>query len=148
MSKAKNLYTLGCFRDFRCTASKCSDNCCIGWEIDIDEETAKYYASVKGKLGKRLSENIACDGECFCFSMDENDRCPFLNKDNLCDIIITLGEDKIPYICKNHPRFYNWLEDRTECGIGICCEEGARELFASSEKLKKICTCRQTCLLS
>ncbi len=135
MSEANNLYILDCFKNFRCTASKCSDNCCIGWEIDIDRDTAEFYASVKGEIGKRLSENIIRDGGCARFSMDENDRCPFLNKNNLCDIIITLGEDKLPYICKNHPRFYTWLEDRTECGIGICCEEGARELFASPEKL-------------
>ena len=31
------------FADFACIADKCTDSCCIGWEIDIDEETAKAY---------------------------------------------------------------------------------------------------------
>lgn len=31
---------------FACTASTCSDNCCIGWEIDIDSRTAGRYRSL------------------------------------------------------------------------------------------------------
>ena len=27
------------YRQFRCIGSDCTDNCCIGWEIDIDPET-------------------------------------------------------------------------------------------------------------
>ena len=25
------------YPEFRCSASACKHNCCIGWEIDIDE---------------------------------------------------------------------------------------------------------------
>lgn len=34
------------YDEFACTAGWCKDSCCIGWEIDIDEETAEYYESV------------------------------------------------------------------------------------------------------
>ena len=27
------------YKNFRCIADKCPDNCCRGWEIDIDEDT-------------------------------------------------------------------------------------------------------------
>ena len=27
------------YRDFHCIADRCSDSCCIGWEIDIDPDT-------------------------------------------------------------------------------------------------------------
>ena len=43
---------------FRCIASKCKHNCCIGWEIDIDENTLSYYNSVTGDFSKRLKDNI------------------------------------------------------------------------------------------
>ena len=33
------------YPNFACIASRCSDSCCIGWEIDIDERTAERYKS-------------------------------------------------------------------------------------------------------
>ena len=27
---------------FRCIAGACKDSCCIGWEIDVDEEKQSY----------------------------------------------------------------------------------------------------------
>ena len=124
-----------CFKNFKCTASACSDNCCIGWEIDVDEESYKFYKSLDDDFGKKIIANIET-GEVCCFRLGENERCPFLTEENLCQIITRLGEDKIPEICRNHPRFFNWLYDRTEMGIGLCCEEGARMLFSSQDKLK------------
>lgn len=132
--KNKKCSGLSCFKDFKCVASQCADNCCIGWEIDIDDETLKYYNSIKGKFGEKLRSGISY-GDCACFKMDAEERCPFLNSENLCEIIINLGEDKIPYICKNHPRFYEWLYDRCEEGIGICCPEAARLLYKSEKKI-------------
>ena len=31
---------------FQCTASKCSDTCCVGWEIDIDKNSQEMYRKV------------------------------------------------------------------------------------------------------
>lgn len=118
---------------FRCTADKCSDNCCIGWEIDIDDDTNAYYSSVKGDFGKRLNDNI-CNGS---FILADNERCPFLNSNNLCDIFTTLGEEHLCQICTDHPRFFEWFGSVKEGGIGLCCEAAARlilsEDFALSE---------------
>ncbi len=110
-------------RDFRCSAEKCSDNCCIGWEIDIDSETADCYMNIGGDFGKRLKNNIRKD-DCYSFILDK-ERCPFLNENNLCDIILNLGEDKLCYICDNHPRYYEWFDGMREGGVGLCCEEAA-----------------------
>ena len=122
---------------FRCIADKCSDNCCIGWEIDIDEDTAQKYSLVEGEFGKRLSSSIS-DGNPTSFILAENERCPFLNENNLCDIILTLGENALCDICTNHPRYYEWFGDIKEGGIGLSCEEAARiiltEEFSLAEK--------------
>ena len=111
-------------RDFRCSAGSCSDNCCIGWEIDIDSRTADYYKSVGGSFGERLRSSISW-GKADSFIL-KNERCPFLNNDNLCDIILNLGEDKICHICTEHPRYYEWFDGVKEGGVGLCCEEAAR----------------------
>ena len=120
------------YKSFRCIADKCKDNCCVGWEIDIDHSTAEYYDSVGGEFGERLKENIQ-KGEVCAFKLN-GERCPFLNEKNLCDIIINLGEDKLCQICDDHPRYYEWFSEVKEGGIGLCCEEAARIIVTYEEK--------------
>lgn len=110
--------------EFRCSAGKCSDSCCIGWEIDVDDKTADYYMSVGGQFGERLRNGIS-HNDVYSFAL-RNERCPFLNSDNLCDIILNLGEDKLCHICAEHPRYYEWFGVVKEGGVGLCCEEAAR----------------------
>ncbi len=119
-------------KNFQCIADKCRDNCCIGWEINIDPTTAEYYKSVGGDFGKRLKCNIS-DFEEPSFIL-KNERCPFLNNQNLCDIIINLGEHKLCQICRDHPRYFEWFADIKEGGIGLCCEEAARIIVTNKEK--------------
>ena len=38
------------FGEFKCTAGWCKDSCCIGWEINIDEDTRDYNKSSLKKL--------------------------------------------------------------------------------------------------
>ena len=112
---------------FRCIAEKCTDNCCIGWEIDIDSDTLGYYENISGEFGERLSRNIS-DG---CFVLGENERCPFLNDKNLCDIFIELGEEHLCQICTDHPRYFEWFDGIKEGGTGLCCEESARLILSN-----------------
>ena len=109
---------------FQCIAGACRHSCCIGWEIDIDEDTAAYYSAVSGAMGERLRENVAF-GETASFRLVEGERCPFLNRDNLCEVILTLGEESLCEICAEHPRFHNFYSDRIESGVGLCCEAAA-----------------------
>lgn len=118
------------YNNFRCIADKCKDNCCIGWEIDIDYTTAEKYKAITGNFGKRLKENIDFSGQP-SFILGENERCPFLNSCNLCDIITELGEKSLCQICSDHPRYYEWYGNIKEGGIGMCCEEAARIILNS-----------------
>ena len=110
---------------FRCIADKCRHSCCIGWEIDIDPETRARYHRVPGAFGARLNAAIA-DGEVSSFRLGEGERCPMLNASGLCDLITKLGEGMLCQICADHPRFRSYFSDRTEIGLGLCCEEAAR----------------------
>ena len=115
---------------FHCTAAACSDTCCAGWEIDVDPDTVEYYENLEGELGDRLREEL-CDlpDGTVCFRLGENERCPFLDDDNLCELILKLGDDALCEICREHPRFYEELGGRVEMGVGLCCEEACRLLF-------------------
>ena len=110
---------------FKCTASRCSDTCCVGWEIDIDKQSQETYRNTAGVFGDKLRENII-DGH---FKLLPHDRCPFLDKDNLCEIYQQLGEDALCDICREHPRFVEVYGDIMERGLGLCCEEATRLLL-------------------
>ena len=118
------------YDDFRCIASACRHSCCAGWEIDIDEDTADYYAELSGAIGGELRAHISAEPEPH-FVMTEDGRCPFLCGDGLCRLILTLGEDALCDICAEHPRFYNFTGGREESGLGLCCEEVVRLLYSS-----------------
>ena len=113
------------YDQFKCIASRCTDTCCVGWEIDIDEATQELYRKVTGAFGDRLRANIE-DGH---FKLLPHDRCPFLDKDNLCEVFQNLGEDALCDICTEHPRFVEVYGDIMERGLGLCCEEAARLLL-------------------
>lgn len=115
---------------FTCIAGACRHNCCIGWEIDIDEDTLEYYQNYSGPMAKRLQNDIDFSAEPPHFILGPQERCPFLNANNLCDIIIEMGEEHICQICTDHPRFHNELPGRIESGLGLCCEEAARLILS------------------
>lgn len=47
------------YKNFRCIGSACTDNCCIGWEIEIDADTLAYYQTVSGSFGEKLRASIS-----------------------------------------------------------------------------------------
>ncbi len=131
-------YVPSYYAKFSCIASRCRHNCCIGWEIDIDSDTYSKYINIKGEFGALLKQNII-GGKNPRFKMLKGGGCPFLNKDNLCNIIINLGEDSLCEICHLHPRFINYFENRAEVGLGLCCEEAARIILKNKDKVEIEC---------
>lgn len=113
------------YKSFKCIADRCEHSCCIGWEIDVDKDSLNKYSALDGEMGKRLKENISQEDTPH-FVLDKDERCPFLNERGLCELILYGGEDMLCGICTDHPRFRNFLPDRTETGLGLCCEEAAR----------------------
>lgn len=120
------------YQDFKCIGGSCKHNCCIGWEIDIDSDTYQKYQGISGDLGNRLQENISTEDTPH-FILQSEERCPFLNQDNLCDIILAKGEDFLCQICSDHPRFRNFFSGCTEVGLGLCCEEAARLVLSQKD---------------
>ncbi len=126
------LYAPKYYKDFKCTADKCTHSCCIGWEIDVDRNTMKKYASLPGDYAKVIRSSIE-EGESPHFRLCEGDRCPHLDESGLCRIITEYGERYLCDICREHPRFYNRTSQGIEVGLGMACEEASRIILSSDE---------------
>ena len=122
------------YKDFRCIAGDCRHSCCIGWEIDVDPDKLAYYDTVTGPLSDRLHKGIDRTAQPPHFILGEHERCPFLNQEGLCDLIIGLGEDSLCQICRDHPRYRSFFVGRTEIGVGLCCEAAAALILKKTEK--------------
>ncbi len=125
------LYAPKYYKKFRCIAEKCDHSCCVGWEIDIDGEALEKYKKTEGAYSASVIDSIVMD-ETPHFRLDEHEKCPHLNENGLCRIILELGEDYLCGICREHPRFYNYTEV-AEVGIGMSCTEAARIILSSAD---------------
>ena len=114
------------YGEFQCIADACQHSCCIGWEIDIDDDSRRRFSEVPGALGEKLRENIADEEEGAHFILAEDERCPFLLPSGLCELICHLAPDCLCQICADHPRFRSEFSGFEELGLGLCCEEAAR----------------------
>lgn len=115
------------FNEFKCTADKCKDTCCAGWQILIDEESLAKYKQMKGDYIWKIMTNV--DWEEGCFRQDTQKRCAFLNKNNLCDLYINAGESSLCKTCRDYPRHTEEFEDVREVTLSASCPEVARILM-------------------
>ena len=125
------LYAPKYYQNFKCIADRCEHSCCIGWEIGVDGETLERYARLDGGYGDAVKRSISYEGEPH-FHLCADDRCPHLNEQGLCKIILNLGEGYLCDICREHPRFYNYT-DVAEVGLGMSCPEAARIILSSPD---------------
>lgn len=124
------------FKNFRCIADRCPDTCCAGWEVYLDPDSTQYYKTVGGEIGEKLRSRLAKDEDGDdCFTLDENNRCPFLNGSNLCELYIALGEKSLCSTCTLFPRFYDDFDSFREEGLGFGCPEAARIILENNRPL-------------
>ena len=113
------------FDTFECIGADCPDNCCRHWSIEIDPDTAEIYRNVNGAFGDRLRESLyKNDGKSYIRLNDEG-KCPLLNKEGLCEVYRELGPDKMSETCKIYPRISWYHGDILFHGLTISCPEVA-----------------------
>lgn len=120
------LHIPGYYPKFRCLAGDCPHTCCAWWEVPVDGESAAFYQAIPGELGQKLRSALTAgeDGEP-CFRLTGG-KCPFLDKAGLCSLQLKWGEERIPFICREHPRFTYDYGSVREVGLCASCPEAAR----------------------
>lgn len=116
---------------FRCIGTPCEDNCCVGWDVDIDEKTYKKYVQIGDKQLKRdINKYVSINPYCYdpnvdyaFISLSEQRRCQFLNSDNLCLFHKIVGESYLSNVCSTFPRIYNRIDQTLELSATASCPE-------------------------
>ena len=124
------------YRKFQCTADKCPDTCCAGWQIVIDEETLEKYHRYEGSFGNRLANSI--DWREGVFKQYEDKRCAFLDENNLCDIYTEAGPEMFCRTCKTYPRHFEEFENVREISLAMSCPEAAKLILEPKDPVRFI----------
>lgn len=118
------------YDSFQCIAGDCDITCCQEWKIAVDEDTFSKWE--KTTLDQKLCEEIGTDkltdlvtkkegGR--VIGLKEDHKCPFLNKNKLCKLVIGLGDQALSETCTLFPRQIHEFEDRVEYSVVACCPE-------------------------
>ncbi len=135
MDKIKRIIRMPQYmKNFKCIGPNCQDNCCIGWDVDIDKKTFKKYKKVRdGELTRLFNKHVHHNPFAYSNEIDfgkvkllKNKKCPFLNDNRLCRIQLKLGEEYLSNVCSTYPRIINKLNDVFEYSATVSCPEAAR----------------------
>lgn len=121
------------YKKFRCSADRCPDTCCAGWQIVIDEKTLERYQNYEGIFGNRLANSIDWKEGVFC---QHQGRCVFLDENNLCDIYTEAGPELFCKTCKTYPRHIEEFENVREISLALSCPEAAKLILEAKEPVR------------
>jgi len=131
---------------FKCIGGACEDNCCIGWDVDIDQSTYEKYQRVTQPVMKRefqryvkKNPHMVHPSINYAFVvLTEEKKCSFLNADHLCMIQKHLGETYLSNVCDSFPRITNRIDGNTERFATASCPEVARMLVFEPEAMNLV----------
>lgn len=121
------------YSKFQCDPIKCHESCCERWKIIIDKSTYEKYShsentTIKNivKTGISINKESLNDDDFAIINLNKEMVCPFLNKNNLCEIFINIGEDSLSKTCKSYPRASVLVNDVIERGLEMSCSVAAK----------------------
>ena len=126
MNKVIDILKISNYDKFKCTADKCKFTCCGGWDVSIDNDTYNKWEKENDKAGFIL-DNVKinkCGSKTGYFINKENhEACPLLDKQGLCQVVKSIGEEYLSSTCHRFPRIENIFEDKKELSLSCACPE-------------------------
>jgi lysine-N-methylase len=131
-------------KSFHCIGSSCEDSCCVGWRVDIDQDTYKKYRKIKSEemsvmMEKNVTRNRSTTksgGNYAKVKLAEGGACPFLNAEMLCRIQLEHGEEYLSNVCTTYPRTTNIINGLLERSATMSCPEVARMALLKQEPME------------
>ena len=128
------LIKLSYYDAFQCLGGNCPFTCCQEWAITIDEETLTKWQDISLEELATEEEDFVLGKKrmtlCDCTESEEDEKvitlkkdktCPFLNKDKLCAVEVSLGESYLSKTCMTYPRHIYKLGEKEEYSLDFGC---------------------------
>ena len=115
---------------FACIAGRCPMTCCQEWKIAVDPVTEQ-----KWKEKKDLFSAVCTKEEQRVIGLTEDHKCPFLNDEKLCSLVLTYGDELLSKTCRMFPREEHQYGDHVERSLMVCCP-AVIDLLMEQEKIR------------
>ncbi|AQS08863.1 flagellar biosynthetic protein FliU [Clostridium saccharobutylicum] len=141
MSKVVDTLKITNYDKFKCIADKCRFTCCDGWDVSIDTDTYNKWKKENDKA-EFILNNVKirkCGSKKGYFINKENhEACPLLDKQGLCQVVKSLGEEYLSSTCHRFPRIENIFEDKKELSLSCACPEVVELISSINGKINII----------
>ena len=125
---------------FQCKGEHCTYNCCQCWEISMSKEEYQKWRKKKvvardvwDKTIEIHSPDKKSEANYARFILDQNNSCPMLSEEGLCQAQKSYGYDILSNTCKNFPRHMHRYFDQVECAMSLGCEKVLELLMEEKE---------------
>ncbi|MBE5960992.1 MAG: hypothetical protein E7256_06330 [Lachnospiraceae bacterium] len=111
------------YDSFQCTADQCSMTCCKEWRIEVDGDTYEEWKSLSLEDDKtKLTDSVKLGEDGYgTIKLNKEKKCPFLNKESLCRLVMKFGDGALSKTCAIFPRETHEFENRTEYTMATSC---------------------------
>jgi len=133
---ASNTVRPGYVSKFRCIGPDCEDSCCIDWSVHVDKQSylkIMAHPELKSLAEESMQSTSNKDDDWAMIRFNEQGKCPFLQKNQLCKIHALAGEDALSDTCRSYPRISRVRRyDRFE-SLSLSCPEAARQILFGAD---------------
>lgn len=123
-----NYLTVDIYDNFDCIAATCPNTCCIGWKIAIDEPTYKKMIEKEAELEVPANDWIDKKENNYYVKLN-NQKCPMLTEDKLCNVVLKLGSEYLSNVCQIYPRVRKQYGNFIEEYLVLSCPEVIMQLM-------------------
>lgn len=141
MNKVKDTLKISNYDKFNCTADKCKFTCCVGWDVSIDTDTYNKWKKENDKCDNILNNvKIKKRGSKteYFINKENHEACPLLDKQGLCEVVKSHGEEYLSLTCHKFPRIENVFEDKKELSLSCACPEVVELISSITGKINMI----------
>ena len=128
-----NILSVDLLNDFFCIADACPNTCCAGWNISIDKETYQKMVENEDKLGVSVKDLIYRKEDTYKVKLQKDGRCPLLNENNLCKVVLAFGDSYLSKVCTTYPRVYRKYGSVIEGHLVSSCPDVIAKLMSKED---------------
>jgi len=131
------------YQAFHCIADKCTFTCCQEWKIAVDDKTEEKWKKYPDphQKSKMLCEVITEKDDTRIIGLNGEKKCPFLNENKLCKLVVEYGEEILSETCHTFPRQVHHFQSEnsqggwTEYSLVACCP-AVIDIWMEQEEIK------------